>query len=165
MQNRMSETAFTRSSKGSCLQDITAEQAGIITERLKASLKANLGGKLGKVYIDPDMKNYALPIQETASQGGFGVLTRGSRIRIPETKKLRAFTYWEKVDDIDLSVFGLDEYNKLREFSWRTMAHSQSEAITYSGDKTDGYNGGSEYFDIVFDDFYRFRRNGRIPII
>ena len=115
--------------------DITAEQAGIITERLKESLKANLDGKLGKVYIDPDMKNYALPIQETASQGGFGVLTRGSRIRIPETKKLRAFTYWEKVDDIDLSCFGLEESGNRREFSWRTMAENQSEAITYSGDK------------------------------
>ena len=133
--------------------DITFGQANMLCEGIKANLENVLKNRLGKVYIEPEMKNYALPIQEGASQGGAGVLPRGTHIHIGETKKLRAFTYWEKVDDIDLSVFGLDEYNKLREFSWRTMAHSQSEAITYSGDKTDGYNGGSEYFDIVFDDF------------
>ena len=144
--------------------DITAEQAGIITERLKESLKANLGGKLGKVYIDPDMKNYALPIQETASQGGFGVLTRGSRIRIPETKKLRAFTYWEKVDDIDLSCFGLEESGNRREFSWRTMAENQSEAITYSGDETSGYKGGSEYFDIDIAEFKKLYPEARYMV-
>ena len=144
--------------------DISSEQAGIITERLKASLKANLGGKLGKVYIDPDMKNYALPIQETASQGGFGVLTRGSRIRIPETKKLRAFTYWEKVDDIDLSCFGLEESGNRREFSWRTMAENQSEAITYSGDETSGYKGGSEYFDIDIAEFKKLYPEARYMV-
>ena len=96
----------------------------------------------------PDMKNYALPLAESTSQGGFGVLARGSHIHIGERKKIRAFTYWEKVDDIDLSVLGLTEDGRQKEFSWRTMAERQSEAITYSGDQTAGFNGGSEYFDI-----------------
>jgi hypothetical protein len=133
--------------------DITSKQAASITDRIKAALKTNLGSTLGKVYIDPDMKNYALPIQESASQGGLGVLARGSRIHIPDTKKLRAFTYWEKVDDIDLSCFGLEENGSRQEFSWRTMHDKQSDAITYSGDETSGYNGGSEYFDIVIEKF------------
>ena len=34
------------------------------------------------------------------------------------------------------------------EFSWRTMSGLQSAAITFSGDETSGYHGGSEYFDI-----------------
>ena len=133
--------------------DIASTQAAFIYDKLSEMLKKNLAGKLGKVYIDPDMKNYALPIQETASQGGFGVLTRGSRLPIPETKKLRGFTYWEKVNDIDLSCFGLEENGNRKEFSWRTMADNQSEAITYSGDETSGYKGGSEYFDINLDEF------------
>ena len=130
---------------------ITTGQANMIATGIRENLKKVLKGRLGKVYIDPDMKNYALPIQENTSQGGFGVLTRGSRIRIPDTKKLRAFTYWEKVNDIDLSVFGIDDDGRRSEFSWRTMAAKQSNAITYSGDETSGFNGGSEYFDMDLD--------------
>jgi len=115
-----------------------------IEERLKKTLK----GRAGKVYIDPVMKNYALPISESTAQSGYGVLSKGSRIHIDPDRKLRAFTYWEKVDDIDLSCFGIFEDGKQREFSWRTMAHSQSTAILFSGDQTSGYKGGSEYFDI-----------------
>ncbi len=132
---------------------ISEGQAKMLSEKLRANLKNLLSGRLGKVYIDPDMVNYALPIQENTAQGGFGVLTRGSRLRMPEAKKLRAFTYWEKTNDIDLSVFGIDKNGKRTEFSWRTMAGKQSAAITYSGDETSGYNGGSEYFDIDLDAF------------
>ena len=42
----------------------------------------------------------------------------------------------------------LTEDGNRREFSWRTMSRHQSGAITYSGDQTSGYLGGSEYFDI-----------------
>ena len=127
---------------------ISSEQAHMICERLRKNLKDILKDRLDKVYIDPDMVNYALPIQESTAQGGFGTLTRGSRIRISDCKKIRAFTYWEKVNDIDLSVFGIDTKGNRTEFSWRTMAGKQSDAITYSGDQTSGFNGGSEYFDI-----------------
>ena len=119
-----------------------------VTDFIRENIKRNLKGRLGNVYIDPDMANYALPVQENTSQGGFGTLTRGSKIRLGDTKKLRVFTYWEKVNDIDLSLFGIDNDGNRIEFSWRTMANRQSSAITYSGDQTSGYNGGSEYFDI-----------------
>ena len=77
------------------------------------------------------------------------MLPRGSRLPLePGLKKIRAFTYWEKVDDIDLSLIGLTQDGRQREFSWRTMAQNQSDAIVFSGDQTSGYNGGSEYFDI-----------------
>ncbi|MBQ3967841.1 MAG: hypothetical protein II688_04055, partial [Lachnospiraceae bacterium] len=67
--------------------------------------------------------------------------------------KIRAFTYWEKVNDIDLSVFGIDSAGRQEEFSWRTMAGKQSPEILYSGDETSGYYGGSEYFDIDTEQF------------
>ena len=130
---------------------ISEGQANMLAERIRENLEKVLKDRLGKVYIDPDMANYALPLQETTSQGGFGVLPKGSRLKLPETKKLRAFTYWEKVNDIDLSVFGIEDSGRRTEFSWRTMAGNQSDAITYSGDETSGYNGGSEYFDLDMD--------------
>ncbi|MBO4921775.1 MAG: TerD family protein [Lachnospiraceae bacterium] len=115
---------------------------------IKKELEKVLKNRLGKVYIDDNMKNIALPVQETASSGGFGVLAKGSRLHIDDFKKIRAFTYWEKVNDIDLSCFGLTDDGRRIEFSWRTMAGLQSDAIVYSGDQTSGYKGGSEYFDI-----------------
>lgn len=134
---------------------LTPEQVQILSEKVRTDLQSLLAGRLGKVYIDPSMQNYAVPLKESASQGGFGVLASGSRIHIGEHEKIRAFTYWERVDDIDLSVIGLDEQGHQFEFSWRTMAGRQSDAITYSGDETSGFNGGSEYFDI---DLPRFRK-------
>ena len=123
-----------------------------VRERIEAAIRAELAerwqGKLGKVYLGEDMKRIALPIAESSSESGFGILPKGSRIPLPEGKKLRAFTYWEKVDDIDLSVIGLDAEDRETEFSWRTMADAQSEAVTYSGDQTSGFHGGSEFFDI-----------------
>ena len=132
---------------------ISKEQAHMLEERILGNLKKVLKDRLGKVYIDPAMKKYAVPLQENTSQGGYGVLPKGSRIPIPETKKIRAFTYWEKVNDIDLSVFGMDDKGGISEFSWRTMASAQSGAITYSGDQTSGYYGGSEYFDVHLQKF------------
>ena len=124
-----------------------------LTAQLRQALSDTWKQKLGTVYVSDAMKKIALPISEASSEGGLGVLPKGSRIALPEGKKLRAFTYWEKVDDIDLSVIGLDDQDRQIEFSWRTMAESQSEAITFSGDQTSGFEGGSEYFDIDLERF------------
>ncbi|MBR3316171.1 MAG: hypothetical protein IKG18_18780 [Atopobiaceae bacterium] len=103
---------------------------------------------LGNVYVADGMRYFAVPLQEGASMGGFGTLPRSTRIPLPGGKKIRAFTYWEKVNDIDLSCFALGTHCDMREFSWRTMAKLQSRALVYSGDQTSGYHGGSEYFDV-----------------
>lgn len=119
-----------------------------LLSEIRSELKDRWEGKLQKVYLGEDMRLIAIPIKESTSESGIGVLPKGSRIPLPEGKKLRAFTYWEKVDDIDLSVIGLDAEGKQYEFSWRTMAEEQSSAINFSGDEVSGFKGGSEYFDI-----------------
>lgn len=120
----------------------------VICAKVEENIKTHFAQKQNRVYISEDMKNITLPISENASSSGFGVFPKGSRLHIPEGKKIRAFTYWEKVDDIDLSVMGLKEDGGIREFSWRTMAAAADDCIVFSGDQTSGYNGGSEYFDI-----------------
>lgn len=112
--------------------------------------------KLGKIYIDQGMKNIALPIQETTSFSGVGVLPKGSKIDIDLSKKLRFFTYWEKVNDIDLSLLALNGNSLVEEFSWRTMSATKNMGLTFSGDQTAGYEGGSEYFDF---ELKTFRKN------
>ncbi|MBO4782986.1 MAG: TerD family protein [Lachnospiraceae bacterium] len=134
---------------------LTKEQTEQLRSFVDTALRRVLENRLNKVYIDEDMKNYALPLSETSASGGLGVLAKGSRVHIDTFSKIRAFTYWEKVNDIDLSAFGITEDGKRIEFSWRTMAGNQSDAIIYSGDQTSGYNGGSEYFDIKLESFRR----------
>jgi hypothetical protein len=46
---------------------ISTGQANMIAAGIKENLEKVLKGRLGKVYIDPDMKNYALPIQENSA--------------------------------------------------------------------------------------------------
>ena len=110
------------------------------------------------------MERFGVPLKESAAQGGLGVLPSGSRVPIGAKRKIRGFTYWEKVDDIDLSVIGLNEKGEQIEFSWRTMAESQSEAITYSGDETSGYDGGAEYYDIVVPEFRKLYPDTRYVV-
>ena len=116
---------------------------------IKQELRDALKNRLGKVYIDDSFANMAVPINTSVSSSGFGTLTPGSRIHIDaENKKIRAFTYWDHVDDVDLSVMAIKESGDISEFSWRTSYMNNTEAIVFSGDETSGYHGGSEYFDI-----------------
>lgn len=132
---------------------LSPEICKLAEKTIRNQLTEALKGRAGKVYVDPRMKSIAIPLQMSASQTGFDVLPTGSRVKIPDGKKIRAFTYWEKVNDIDISCFGLTEDGYQQEFSWRNMYRNQGSDITFSGDETSGYNGGSEYFDIDLDLF------------
>lgn len=151
--NRMKmhhETDDEITSRRSVLPEETRKMA---ESAVRSKLITSLNNQLGKVYVAPEMRNIAIPLQMSTAQSGFGVLPAGSRVKIPEGKKIRAFTYWEKVNDIDLSCFGLTKEGYQKEFSWRTMYNNQGQDITFSGDETSGYNGGSEYFDINLELF------------
>lgn len=128
------------------------EQAMALKDTVYNNLKNIYHNTLGKVYIDESFKNMALPLNQSTGNFDFGTMTTGSIIDIPKDKKIRCFTYWEKVNDIDLSCMGINENGSTVEFSWRSMYNKQSSAICYSGDQTSGYNGGSEYFDIDIDE-------------
>lgn len=130
---------------------VTKPTRDLLVDALWAQLKNVYKNKLGKVYIDEKMKDIAVPMQETTSEIGYGILPKGTRIHIPEGKVVRAFTYWEKVNDIDLSAMGVTSDGKQIEFSWRYMYDRQSDAVAFSGDITNGFRGGSEYFDFDLD--------------
>ena len=137
---------------------LDAQVVSRINMHLWSALESACKGTLGKVYADEGMKRIALPLQEGTSMGGVGTLARGSRLPIPDGKKIRAFTYWELVDDIDLSAFGVSEDGEQIEFSWRNLFDEDDdpmndEAIVFSGDEVSGYDGGSEFFDITLDAF------------
>ena len=120
---------------------------------IRSLIEYSLRNTLGKVYVDEALRRTAIPLKMAASMSGVGLLPTGSRMPFPSDKKLRAFTYWELVNDIDLSVIGLSDDGGQTEFSWRNMAFKRLGGIVFSGDQTSGYNGGSEYFDIYLPKF------------
>ena len=142
------ETASEQQSRKSFVSEGTRK---LVVDALWNNVREIYKNKLGKVYIDEAMKNLAVPMQETTAETGYGILPKGTRIHIPEGKVVRAFTYWEKVNDIDLSAMGVTSDGKQIEFSWRSMYDRQSPGVTFSGDQTRGFNGGSEYFDFNLD--------------
>ena len=146
------ETYQQRARRTTVLEE---EQLELLGREVEVRFAAACRGQLGRVYVDDTVKGVALPLQESTSQGGVGVLPRGTRITFPAGKKLRAFTYWEKVNDIDLSLMGFADDGTRHEFSWRSMWAKQSEGVAFSGDQTRGWYGGSEYFDIDLDEVRR----------
>ena len=130
---------------------LSPDQRNFLRKELELKFKESVKGKAGKVYIAPGMEQIAVPINLSAGESGFGILPSGSLFSLPEGKKIRAFTYWEKVDDIDLSCFLVNKEGEREEFSWRHRSTDSDTPIIYSGDQTSGYNGGSEYFDIDID--------------
>lgn len=129
---------------------LTPEQKEAVDETLLETMTYSLRRKVWhhKLYVDPDMDKIALPINLTTSQAGFNTLPSGSIVDLPKTKVFRLFVYWEKVNDIDLSMIGFNKDGTMQEFSWRNMYRKEGSSILFSGDETRGYNGGSEYFDV-----------------
>lgn len=115
--------------------------------------------KAGKVYLEDGMKDIIIPLDMSTSNGGVSCLPTGSRMAIPNGAIVRAFTYWEKVNDIDLSCWLVDkDFKNIQKFDWNSWgnrrfhyANWDIDAVTFSGDQTSGFNGGSEYFDIDID--------------
>lgn len=144
---------------------LNEDMAARVSLRVLSELERTCKGTLGKVYADKATRRIALPLREGTSMGGVGILPHGSRLSIPQGKKIRAFTYWERVEDIDLSAFALDESGGQIEFSWRTIGPFGDGAadtpIVFSGDQTSGYSGGSEFFDIDIDVFREWFPNER----
>lgn len=131
-----------------------------VDQALKSALQKRFAGKLQSVYIEDSFKTVALPLYESDSAPGLGTLTKGSRVPFESKMIFRAFVNWSKCNDVDLACFGIGKDGEVVEFSWRNTHRYQTvRAVTYSGDQTSGYNGGSEYFDVNFKKFASTYRN------
>ena len=119
--------------------------------------------ELGKVYVDPQLKNYLVPFSQRSASKALKTITRGSQIPLDgDYDTIRFFCWWKNMDagdekcdsgwsragrvDIDLSAVILDEnwnhqfdiaYYNLKEFGG-----------CHSGDITDAPQGASEFIDI-----------------
>ena len=102
-----------------------------------------------KVWIDPALRNYMVPLSLRKQSDGLMNISRGTRIAFDKTKTLRLFSYWKESSrrtDFDVSLIEFDKdmcykgqvsYTRLNE-----------EGISHSGDITSAPNGASEFIDI-----------------
>jgi hypothetical protein len=105
---------------------------------------------LGKVYLNPELKNKVAPMNQRFSSKSLNNLPRGSRKKLDPSKEyLRFFTYWENNDsrvDLDLSASGLDEdFNNILDISYYNLKDLGGQ---HSGDITDAPEGAAEFIDL-----------------
>ncbi|MFE6336930.1 hypothetical protein ACFVP3_24720 [Streptomyces sp. NPDC057806] len=120
-------------------------------ERLIDALDAELRRRLpdpGRLLVDPDVLDVALPLSGRATAAGLGVLPRGSLSPV-EGELLRFFVYWKqrhRDTDYDLSALMLDEdYETVCWLSYTRLTEVEGE---HSGDITEAPHGASEFIDL-----------------
>ncbi|MDT7785174.1 MAG: hypothetical protein QOF58_3593 [Pseudonocardiales bacterium] len=124
--------------------------ATAIVEVIEAELVRRLP-EYSELTVDPEVLDVVVPMSGTATEDGFGVLPRGSKMSL-EGDVLRFFVHWHqksKRTDYDLSVVLLDENFALRgQVSWTRLT---ANGAFHSGDITDATNGATEFIDLHRD--------------
>jgi hypothetical protein len=123
-------------------------------DRLITALDAEMRRRLpapGRLLLDPDVLDVALPLSGRATAAGLGVLPRGS-ISAVDGEHLRFFVYWkqtEKRTDYDLSALLL--HTDYSTDSWLSYTSLKAVGGKHSGDVTEAPDGASEFIDLSLD--------------
>jgi len=107
---------------------------------------------LGRCFIDPELREYRVPLAQRASAKSLRTLVRGSRLPIPDTRFIRLFLWWKNGrarTDIDLSAAFFDANFVFRE----AVAYYNLKGYGgyHSGDIVDAPEGASEFIDLDLD--------------
>lgn len=113
----------------------------------KSALKEVLGGKLGKIYIDPVLYYRPIASNNRASSLSLTDTPIGTVESLDLSKIIRAYVVWSTRDDMDLSGLVIYQDNSTIKVGWNSR-HSLEDAIIYSGDNTGNYSKNAEYLDI-----------------
>ncbi|MEU1006458.1 TerD family protein [Streptomyces tibetensis] len=123
-------------------------------ERLIAALDTEIRRRLpapGRLLLDPEVLDVALPLSGRATATGFGVLPRGSLSQV-DGELLRFFVYWKQTEfrtDYDLSALLL--HSDYSTDSWLSYTALTAVGGRHSGDVTEAPDGASEFIDLSLD--------------
>ncbi|MFB7085537.1 hypothetical protein [Streptomyces sp. NPDC056296] len=123
-------------------------------DRLIAALDAEMRRRLpvpGRLLLDPDILDVALPLSGRATAAGFGVLPRGSVSEV-DGERLRFFMYWKETEhrtDYDLSALLL--HSDYSTDSWLSYTALTAVGGEHSGDVTEAPDGASEFIELSLD--------------
>ncbi|TMR14107.1 TerD family protein [Nonomuraea turkmeniaca] len=141
--NRNGRAWVTSDTRTPIDEDVVSRAMAILDEEIARRLP-----DLGKLIIDPEVLDVALPLSGKAVAPGLGMLPRGSLSSV-DGELLRFFVYWRQAErrtDYDLSALMLDaSYDNLEHVSWTNYGNGFAE---YSGDLTDATDGASEFINI-----------------
>lgn len=121
---------------------------------------------LGKVWIDPSLKNYLVPFSERTASKALKTIVRGSRVNLdPNLDTVRFFIWWKNGTartDIDLSAVVLnDKFELIDTISYYNL---KTFGGHHSGDIVDAPKGASEFIDISMKKVLQYKNlagNGR----
>lgn len=102
---------------------------------------------IGKVFIDPALKDCPIPLSLRSASDGLEVVGRGTKIALTDKQTLRLFIYWVG-QDIDLSAAA---YNEDFSQSWQisyTNLREKGIKSCHSGDIVQAPNGAAEFIDV-----------------
>lgn len=123
-------------------------------DRLIAALDTEIRRRLptpGRLLIDPDVLDVALPLSGRATASGLGVLPRGS-VSPVDGEQLRFFVYWKQTaerTDFDLSALLL--HTDYSTDSWLSYTSLTAVGGRHSGDVTQAPDGASEFINLSLD--------------
>jgi hypothetical protein len=112
---------------------------------------------LGKVYVNPELQNYMVPLSSRSASKSLRTVGRGSRLSIPDGDTIRFFLWWKEgyIDgehtgrvDIDLSASIYSEDWQYKEHLSFTNLKLPTYESVHSGDIVTAPNGASEFIDI-----------------
>lgn len=102
------------------------------------------------VWVDPELMNYTIPLQQRKASDGILTVGKGSRIKTDFSKVLRLFIYWKQTatrTDLDLSCIQFDaNFNYLGHVSYTQLSDA---GILHSGDIQSAPHGAAEFIDIT----------------
>lgn len=152
------------------LKPITEEECHQVIKLCTEALISYYADKedLGKVYLDPRLKDYTVPFSQRSSSQSAITYSRGSKIAFEKNMStLRSFIYWKDgkggSTDIDLSAVMYDEsWNYLEHVSY-TNLKSEKYQSCHSGDITSAPHGASEFIDLDINSVLEY--GGRYIVI
>ncbi|WP_327233304.1 hypothetical protein OG349_04320 [Streptomyces sp. NBC_01317] len=158
-QNRERETGAPRifvnsRGRGWAAPDVRPPVPAADRDRLIAALDAEIRRRLpapGRLLLDPDVLDVALPLSGRATAAGLGVLPRGSVSEV-DGEQLRFFVYWKETEertDYDLSALLL--HSDYSTDSWLSYTSLTAVGGEHSGDLTEAPDGASEFIDLSLD--------------
>ncbi|MGW3341121.1 hypothetical protein ACWDCL_27000 [Streptomyces sp. NPDC001009] len=123
-------------------------------DRLIAALDAEIRGRLpapGRLLLDPDVLDVALPLSGRATAAGLGVLPRGSTSAV-DGEQLRFFVYWKETEDrTDYDLSALLLHADYSTDSWLSYTSLKAVGGEHSGDITEAPEGASEFISLSLD--------------
>lgn len=141
------------------LPALSQEPVSKVISAAKAALTDRFADRksLGKVFIDPVLQDYPVPLGQRSASKSLRTLVRGSRLPLPDADTLRFFLWWKEGKvagqhtgrvDVDLSAVFYDPQWQLRAHVAYTNLRETTINACHSGDITSAPKGACEFIDV-----------------